>query len=142
MEVYVKDMLVKSLHVEDYLTHLAKMYDILHVYEMKLNLSKCAFEMSSGKFLGFMVNQWRIEASLDKIRAVLEMKAPQIVREVQQLTKRIATFNHFMSKVIDKCLPFFKILRKVSKFEWTFECEEAFVRLKEYLSQPSLLSKS
>lgn len=57
MQVYVNDMLVKSLHVENHLAYLSKMFDILLRYEMKLNPNKCAFKMSSGKFLSFMVNQ-------------------------------------------------------------------------------------
>lgn len=57
MKVYVDDMLVKSLQVEDHLAHLAKMFVVLRTYKMKLNLSKCTFEVFSGKFLGFMVNQ-------------------------------------------------------------------------------------
>lgn len=57
-----------------------------------------------------------------------------MVREVQQLIGRIVAFNHFVSKAIDKCLLSFKILKKVSKFEWTPKCEEAFIQLKEYLS--------
>lgn len=70
------DTLVKSLHVEDHLTYLVKMFDVLHVCGMKLNLSNYAFGVSSGKFLGFMVNQWGIEASPDKIRVILKMEAP------------------------------------------------------------------
>lgn len=56
MEVYVNDMLVKSLLAEDLLTHLSKMFNILRRYKMKLNPNKCAFGVSFGKFLGFMVN--------------------------------------------------------------------------------------
>lgn len=69
------------------------------------------------------------------------MKAPRIVKEVQRLTRRLATLNHFVSRATNKCLPFFKVLRKVSKFEWTPKCKEAFIWLKEYLSQPPFLSK-
>lgn len=91
---------------------------------MKLNSSKCTFRVSSSKFLGFMVNQQGIKANPNKIKAVLEMEAPRSIREVQQLARRIATLNYFVSKAIDKCLPFLKILRKVSMFKWTFKCEE------------------
>lgn len=116
------DVLVKSLCVEDHLTHLAEMFNVLHVYGMKLNPNKCAFRVFSGKFLKFMVNQWGLEANPDKIRDVLEMEASRMVKEVRQLTERIVTLNHFMLKGINKCLPFFKNLRKVSRFEWTLEC--------------------
>jgi len=81
-------------------------------YEMKLNLTKCAFGVSSGKFLGYLVSQRGIEANPEKVRAVLEMQPPRTTEQLQQLTGRIAALNRFISRSIDKCLPFFKILKK------------------------------
>ena len=49
---------------------------------MKLNLSKCAFGVSSGEFLGFIVSHMGIEANLDKIQAILDMKPPRNIKEV------------------------------------------------------------
>ena len=63
VEVYVDDMLVKSKEEEDHLDDLKEMFNILRQYSMKLNLSKCAFGVSLGKFLGFMVSQRGIEAN-------------------------------------------------------------------------------
>jgi len=105
---------------------------------MKLNPAKCAFGVSSGKFLGFMVSSRGIEANPEKVRAVLEMQAPRTTKQLQQLTGRIAALNWFISRSTDKCLPFFKILRKA--FVWNDECEVAFGHLKEYLASPPLLS--
>ena len=87
---------------------------------MKLNPNKCAFEVSSEKFLGFMVSHRGIEANSDKIQAILDMKPSQNVKEVQPLTGRVATLNRFVSKATDKCLPFFRVLKKV--FEWMDDC--------------------
>ena len=53
---------------------------------MKLNPNKCAFEVSLGKFLGFMVSHRRIEANPDKIQAILNIEPPRNVKEVQSLT--------------------------------------------------------
>ena len=72
---------------------------------MKLNPSNYAFRVSSGKFLGFMVSQRGIEANPDKIQA-------RNVKEVQSLTRQIVALNRFVSKATDKCLPFFKVLKK------------------------------
>ena len=91
---------------------------------MKLNPNKCAFEVSSEKFLGFMVSHRGIEANPDKIQAILDMKPPQSVKEVQSLTERVAALNRFVSKATDKCLPFFRVLKKA--FEWTDDCQRAF----------------
>ena len=140
VEVYVDDMLVKSKEEEDHLDDLRETFNTLRQYNMKLNPSKCAFGVSSGKFLGFMVSQRGIEANPEKVKAILEMSSPRMVKEVQSLTGRIATLNRFVSKVTDKCLPFFKTLKKV--FSWTEECETAFQELKCYLSNPPLLSPS
>ena len=87
---------------------------------MKLNPSKCAFGVSLGKFLGFMVSHRGIKANPDKIQAILNMEPPRNIKEVQSLTGQVAALNRFVSKATDKCLPFFKVLKKA--FEWTNEC--------------------
>ena len=107
---------------------------------MKLNPSKCAFGVVSGKFLGFMVSQRGIKANLEKVKAILDMTLPKIFKEVQKLIRKIATLNRFVSKVTDKCLPFFKTLKQA--FAWTEECEATFQELKHYLGNPPLLSSS
>ena len=107
---------------------------------MKLNPSKCAFGVASGKFLGFMVSEKGIEANPEKVRAILEMASPRTVKEVQKLIGRIVTLNRFVLKATDKCLPFFKTLKQA--FVWMDECEKAFQELKQYLSNPPLLSPS
>ena len=98
---------------------LQETFDILRQYSMKLNPSKCAFGVPSGKFLGFMVSHRGIEENPDKIQAILDMKPPQNIKEAQSLTGRVAALNRFVSKATDKCLPFFKVLKKA--FEWTDE---------------------
>ena len=133
-------MLVKSLDEKKHLEDLQETFDTLRRYNTKLNPSKCTFEVSSGKFLGFMVSQRGIEVNPDKIQAIMNMEPPKNVKEVQSLTRRVATLNRFVSKATDKCLPFFKVLRKA--FEWTDECQKAFQDLKVYLTIAPLLSPS
>ena len=124
VEVYVDDMLVKSLDEEKHLDDLQETFVTLRQYNMKLNPIKCAFGVSSGKFLRFMISHRRIKANLDKIQVILDMKPPQSIKEVQSLIDRVAALNKFVSKATDKCLPFFKVLKKA--FEWTNECQKAF----------------
>jgi hypothetical protein len=139
VEVYVDDMLVKSklssCHEED----LKETFQTLRHYSMKLNPAKCAFRVSAGKFLGFIVSQRGIEANPEKIQAIMDMQPPTNTKQqLQQLTGRVAALNRFVSRATDKCLPFFKILQKA--FSWREECDEAFRQLKEYLSNPPLLN--
>ena len=74
---------------------------------MKLNLAKCAFGVSAGKFLGFIVNNRGIEANPDKIKAVLDMLPPSNIKDIQRLTGRIVALSRFVSRASDKCRPFF-----------------------------------
>ena len=120
VQVYVNDMLVKSQREEDHLKDLRETFDTLRSYNMKLNPRKCAFGVTVGKFLGFMVSQKGIEANPDKIRAIMEMTPPRNMKEVQSLNGKVAALNRFVSKATDKCLPFFRTLKK--SFEWTDEC--------------------
>ena len=92
--------------------NLQETFDTLRQYNMKLNPSKCAFRVSSGKFLGFLVSQRGIEANPDKIQVILSMEPPKNVKEVQSLTGQVEALNRFVFKVTDKCLPFFRVLRK------------------------------
>ena len=124
VEVYVDDMLVKSLDEGSHLDDLQETFETLRRYKMKLNPSKCAFGVSSGQFLGFMVSQRGIEANPDKIQAILNMEPPKNIKEVKSLTGRVAALNRFVLKATDKCLPFFKVLRK--EFKWTDKCQKAF----------------
>ena len=140
VQVYVDDMLVKIRREDDHLEDLKETFDTLCSYNMKLNLSKYAFGVTAGKFLGFMVSQRGIEANPDKIRAIVEMAPSKNVREVQSLNDKVAALNRFVSRATDKCLPLFHMLKK--SFKWTAECQQAFEDLKAYLSSPPLLSPS
>ena len=111
MEVYVDDMLVKSREAKTHLADLQKAFDTLRRYKMKLNLAKCLFGVSSGKFLVFMVSQRGIEVNPKKVNVILDMVSPKIVKKVQKLTRRVAALNRFVSKATDKCLLFFRVLR-------------------------------
>ena len=68
------------------------------------------------------------------------MESPKNVKEVQSLTGQVSALNRFVSKAIDKCLPFFKVLRKT--FEWMDECQQEFEDLKMYLTTTPLLKLS
>ena len=117
VQVYVDDMLVKSRREKDHLEDLRETFDTFCSNNMKLNPGKCAFRVTGGKFLGYMVSQRGIEAKPDKIRAIMEMAPPRNVKEVQSLNGKIAALNRFVSRAMDKCLPFFRTLKK--SFEWT-----------------------
>ena len=116
MEVYIEDMLVKSIKAKLHITHLAEAFQVLKSYNMKLNPPKFTFGVSAGKFLGFIVNNRGIEANPDKIKAVLDMMPPSNIKDIQRMTRRIAALSHFVSRASDRCRPLFQVLKKA--FQW------------------------
>ncbi|XP_024016328.1 uncharacterized protein LOC112089807 [Eutrema salsugineum] len=139
MEVYINDMLVKSLVATDNVGHLRTCFDIRD--GRKFNPTKCTFGVTSGEFLGYIVTQRGIEANPKQIASILELPSPTTKREVQRLTGRIAVLNRFISRSTDKCLLFYTLIRGNKHLEWNQKCEEAFTKIKKYLSTPPVLSK-
>ncbi|RDX79874.1 hypothetical protein CR513_39649, partial [Mucuna pruriens] len=110
-------------------------------HKLKLNLEKCSFDIQAGKFLGFMLTRRCIEANLDKCEAVINMRSPRSVKEVQQLVGRITTLACFLSRSTKRALPIFQCLKKSKRFQWTKVCESTFQELKTMLVSPPVLSK-
>ncbi|XP_045797595.1 uncharacterized protein LOC123891742 [Trifolium pratense] len=141
LEVYIDDMVVKTpegnRHDEDLLDILGS----VRKYNMRLNPAKCSFGVQAGKFLGFMLTNRGIEANPKKCQAIIDMRSPTSVKEVQTLTGRIAALSRFLSCAGEKGFHFFASLRKNERFSWTPEWEEAFRQLKEFLASPPILTR-
>jgi hypothetical protein len=81
-----------------------------------LILKKCVFGVPVGKLLGFIVSHRGIEANLEKIEAIMRMEAPRSQKKVQRLTGCMAALSRFISRLGEKGLPFYKLLKMVDKF--------------------------
>ena len=140
VEVYIDDMLIKSVGKENHLKDLREVLGILRKDKLRLNASKCIFGVSSGKFLGHMISCKVIEANLDQISTLLNLEPPSDAKQVQRLTRMIAAFGRFISQSADKCHPFFRLLGKKRKFLWDEDYSARFQGIKAYLSSLPCLS--
>ena len=141
VQAYVDDMVVTSHERDQHVADIEELFATIAKYKLKLNPEKCVFGVEAGKFLGFLLTERGIEANPEKCVAILAMRSPISVKEVQQLTRRMAALSRFVSIGGDKSHPYFQCLKRNSRFVWTRECEEAFLNLKEYLASPSVLCK-
>lgn len=141
MEVYVDDMTMKSEKGESHIKDLEETFEILRRFGMKLNPKKCAFGVRAGKFLGYMVTECLLEVNPEKVEAIMNMKPPRNIHEVQVLTGNLIALSRFTAQVADKWYPFFKILRKGARFAWDEESDKAFNDLKKLLADLALLAK-
>ena len=122
IEVYIYDMVVKSKIVFENIEDLTNIFEILREHKLRLNASKCSFGVGSGKFLGYMMTLQGIEVNPDQIKAINNLQPPRNPKEVQKLTGMTAALNRFISRLADRCRPFFLLMNKWKGFEWTEEC--------------------
>jgi len=141
VQAYVDDMVVTSREKEQHVADLDELFTTIAKYGVKLNPEKCIFDVEAGKFLGFLLTERGIEANPEKCAAIMAMRSPASVKEVQQLIGRLAALSRFMFAGGEKGHPYFQCLKRNNRFVWTKECEEAFVKLKEYLASPPVLCK-
>ena len=97
IEVYIDDMVVKSKVVAEHVGDLGSVFEVLRKYKLHLNASKCSFGVSSSKFLGYMVTHQGIKVNPDPIKVINDLQPFWNSKEVQKLTRMIATLNRFIS---------------------------------------------
>jgi hypothetical protein len=139
VEVYVDDIVVKTKKGSTLVEDLTLVFDKLCTTRTKLNPEKCVFGVSAGKLLGFLVSHRGIEANPDKIKAIEVMRPPCHIKDVQKLTGSLAALSRFISRLAERALPFFKLLRGSGPFSWTEEAEQAFSELKQHLTSLPVL---
>jgi hypothetical protein len=99
---------------------------VLNKYKWKLNPKKCIFGVPSGILLGNVVSRDGIRPNPSKVKAVLDMRPPRNVKDVQKLTGCMAALSRFISRLGEKGLPFFKLRKASKKFSWKEEADTAF----------------
>jgi hypothetical protein len=140
IEAYVDDVVIKTRNLVGLIADLEEMFSSLRRFWWKLNPTKCIFRVRSGKLLGFIISNREIEANPVKILAITDMGAPATIKDVQKLTGCMAALNRFISRLGERGLPFFKLLKCQDKFQWTEEAERALQDLKHHLQSPPVLT--
>jgi hypothetical protein len=138
-EAYVDDTVVKTREGHTFIEDLEETFANLRKVNIKLNPTKCAFGVPSGKLLGFLVSHRGIEANPDKVKAIEEMRPPRNLKEMQRLAGCMAALGRFIARSGEKAFPFFKLMKCTGKFEWTPKADKAFAELKRYLTSPPIM---
>jgi hypothetical protein len=123
VEAYVDDMVIKTGDSDTLIADLEETFTSLREYKWKLHPNKCIFSVPSGKLLGFIISHRGIEANPEKISAITNMKAPTCIKDVKKLTGCTVALNKFVSRLGERGLPFFKLLKHQEKFMWTLEAD-------------------
>jgi hypothetical protein len=140
IKAYIDGIVVKSKKHEDLLDDLKETFDNFRKYKMMLNPNKFVFGMSSGKLLGYMVSSRGIDANPTKVEGIEKLQPSRTWKEIQKLVGMMAALSRFISKLGECGMPFYKLLRMTSGFQWDDQAAAAFDQLKQYLkSLPTLV---
>jgi hypothetical protein len=139
VEAYVDDIVVKTKRASDLLSDLETTFKCLRAKGVKLNPEKCVFGVPRGMLLGFIVSERGIEANPEKIVAITNMGPIKDLKGVQRVMGCLAALSRFISRLGEKGLPLYRLLRKAECFTWTLEAEEALGNLKVLLTNTPIL---
>jgi len=112
VECYVDDLVVKSKKRADHLQYLRLIFERLRKCQLKMNPLKCAFDVTSVKFVGFLVHHRGIEIDQSKVKVIQEMPEPKNLRELCELQGRLAYIRRFISNLAGRCHPFSHLMKK------------------------------
>ncbi|GKA50705.1 reverse transcriptase domain-containing protein [Tanacetum coccineum] len=144
LEACVDDMVIEIKTERDMIMDVAETFDNLKV-NMKLNIKKCSSGVKGGKFLGYMVTSEWIRSNPKKTKVVASMQSSKTLKEMQSLSRKLAALNRFLSRSVERALPFFDTLKNITKenkddFRWTEEVEQAFQELKKLIMKLPMLT--
>ncbi|KAK1694673.1 hypothetical protein QYE76_011370 [Lolium multiflorum] len=140
VHAYVDDIVVMTRKGSDLISNLTETFENLRRYNMMLNPLKCVFGVPAGKLLSFIVSQRGIEVNPEKIKAILCIKWPTCLKDVQRLTGCVAAISRFVSHLGKKALPLYKLMNKSDKFVWDDAADATLQGLKDILSSPPILA--
>jgi hypothetical protein len=140
VEVYVDDIVVKTRKADDLVSDLHIAFGCLRANRVKLNPEKCVFGMPRGMLLGYIVSQRGIEANPEKVAALERMGPIRDLKGIQRVLGCLAALSRFISRLGEKGLPLYRLLKKHERFSWTVEAQEALDKLKASLTHASILT--
>ena len=141
VEIYIDGVVVKSRNFVKHLADLQKILEYTRKHGLKMNSNKCAFGVSAGQFLGFMVQQRGIKISRRSIDAINKVVAPDDKTELQYLIGKINFIRRFISNLSGKIKAFNPLLKLKAnqEFVWGTEQQLALDEIKKYLINPPVL---
>ncbi|XP_028113348.1 uncharacterized protein LOC114311403 [Camellia sinensis] len=106
---------------------------------MRMNPLKCAFGVTAGKFLGFLVHRHGIKADEDKVKSIRAMPPPHSQKELKKFLGKVSYIRRFIPVLVEIFAPFGSLLKGDAKFEWNQEHQKVFERIKAALISPQTM---
>jgi hypothetical protein len=134
VEAYVDDIVVKTRKADDLVNDLRVAFNCTRANGVKLNPEKCVFGVPRGMLLGYIVSRWGIKPNPEKVTALERMGPIRDLKGVQKVLGCLAAFSRFISRLGEKGLLLYRLLKKHECFSCTVEAQEALDKLKATLA--------
>ena len=131
LEDYIKNIVVKSKTRESHTRTLRKVFERCRRYKLRMNPLKCAFGVTVGKFLGFLVHQQGIDVDPLKVKAIVTMKPPTSIKELKSFKGKLSYIQRSIPRLVATIALFTPLLKKGVKFQWSNKHQLAFCKLQE-----------
>ena len=138
--VYIDDILVFDRDLNSHMATLSEIFQRLRAANMKMKPSKCNWVAKEVKYLGHVLSREGIQVDQDKIKVVKEFRTPRNVKELRSFLGLANYYRKFCRHYSRIVAPLHRLLRDGEKYDWSRECEEAFLKLKNTLMTAPVLA--
>jgi len=124
LEVYIDDIVIKSAGLDHHLADLRIALERMRRYGLKMNPLKCAFGVSAGKFLGFIIHEKGIEIDPKRVEAMKKVEAPTCKKDLLKFLGKVNFLRRFISNLSGKIDAFTHILRLKDEIKFTWGAKQ------------------
>ncbi|GFW79593.1 retrovirus-related Pol polyprotein from transposon 412 [Trichonephila clavipes] len=137
--IYLDDVIIGGRTFEEHLQNIRKVLSELRDANLKLNPSKCKFFQKEVNYLGHIISAEGVRTDPEKVFAVKNWKRPENLRELRSFLGLCTYYRKFVKGFSNIARPLHKLTESKQKFQWTKECEDSFLQLKEALTSSPIL---
>ena len=137
--VYLNDILIYSLNIEEHKRHVVQVLECLQTAELYAKVEKCNFHTEEVEYLGFRISPQGLEMNPKKVSTILAWTSPKTPTAVRSFLGFANFYRRFILNYLSIASPLFGLIKKDVQFLWTDACQQAFEFLKEkFTSNPIL----
>ena len=136
---YLDDVIVTGRTKEEHLHNIKHVLAALTEYGMKLRLDKCEFFQQHVIYLGHVISADGLKPSEERVDAIVKIPTPENVKQLESFIRKLNYYGMFLPSFSTICAPLNRLSRQDFEWDWSAECDQAFIQLKEMLAQKTRL---
>ena len=137
---YIDDILVTGARDEEHYRNLEEVFRRLQYHGITVSQSKCKFLCDSVEYLGYKISREGLHATQDKIKAIVDAPEPINIQQLRPFLGLVHYYGKFIPNLASLLAPMNCLLKKNIKWEWSSDCQEAMLLIKQKLISADVLA--